>query len=150
MIDMKLLTHWGNGRHFADDTFKDIFLNENVIILAKISPKFVHRGPINDIPALVHIMAWRRPGDKPISEPMMVSLLMHICVTRSQWVKNTAKYRKISAVVLGYFIFEYRWKCMRLVLYLKNYKMYFSFRHGHLGGAVVNLNISLIIILHME
>ena len=33
-------------------------------------------------------MAWRRPGDKPLSEPMMVSLLTHICVTRPQWVNN--------------------------------------------------------------
>ena len=34
-------------------------------------------------------MAWRRPGDKPLSEPMMVSLLMHICVTRPQWVNKS-------------------------------------------------------------
>ena len=33
-------------------------------------------------------MAWRRPGDKPLSEPMMVSLLTHICVTRPQWVNT--------------------------------------------------------------
>ena len=26
-------------------------------------------------------MAWRRPGDKPLSEPMMIILLTHICVT---------------------------------------------------------------------
>ena len=32
-------------------------------------------------------MAWRRPGDKPLAEPMMVSLPMHICVVRPQWVK---------------------------------------------------------------
>ena len=32
-------------------------------------------------------MAWRRLGDKPLSEPMMVKLLTHICVTRPQWVK---------------------------------------------------------------
>ena len=32
------------------------------------------------------IMAWRRPRDKPLSEPMMVYLLMHICVTRPQWL----------------------------------------------------------------
>ena len=32
-------------------------------------------------------MAWRRPGDKPLSEPMMVNLPTHICVTRPQWVK---------------------------------------------------------------
>ena len=34
-------------------------------------------------------MAWRRPGDKLLSEPMMVSLLTHICVTRPQWVKGS-------------------------------------------------------------
>ena len=77
-----------NGRHFADDIFKCIFLNENVWIPIEISLKFVPKGPINNIPALVWIMAWRRPGEKPLSEPMMVSLLTHICVTRPQWVKR--------------------------------------------------------------
>ena len=40
------------------------------------------------MPALVQIMAWRRPGDRPLSEPMMVSLPTHICVARPQWVKG--------------------------------------------------------------
>ena len=75
-----------NGGHFADDTFIRIFLNENVRISIWISLKFVPKGPINNIPALVQIMAWCRPGDKPLSEPMMVRLPMHICVTRPQWV----------------------------------------------------------------
>ena len=75
-----------NGRHFADDIYKRIFLNENVRISIKISLKFVPKGPIDNIPALDQIMAWRRPGDKPLSEPMMVSLPTHICVTRPQWV----------------------------------------------------------------
>ena len=75
-----------NGRYNADDIFKCIFLNENVWFPTKLSLKFVPTGPINNIPALVLIMAWRRPGDKPLSEPMMVSLLTHICVTRPQWV----------------------------------------------------------------
>ena len=52
----------------------------------KISMKFVPRGPINNIPALVQIMAWRRPGGKPLSEPILVRLPTHICVTRPQWV----------------------------------------------------------------
>ena len=60
-----------NGRHFADDIFKRIFLNENILILIQISLKFVPKGSINNIPALVQIMAWRRTGDKQISEPMM-------------------------------------------------------------------------------
>ena len=79
-----------NGRHFTDNTFKYIFVNGNVIMSAKISLKFVSKGPINNIPALVQIMAWRRPGDKPLSEPMMVRLLTHICVTRPQWLKHIA------------------------------------------------------------
>ena len=33
-------------------------------------------------------MAWRRPGDKPLSEPMLISLLTHICVTRPQCEKK--------------------------------------------------------------
>ena len=73
-----------NGRHFADNTFKCIFFNENVRILINVSLKFVPKGPIDDIPALVLIMAWRRPGDKTLSEPMMVSLLTYICVTLPQ------------------------------------------------------------------
>ena len=69
-----------NGHHFADDIFKCIFLNENVWNQIKISLKFVPKGPINNVPAMVQIMAWRRPGDKPLSEPKVVSLPTHICV----------------------------------------------------------------------
>ena len=75
-----------NGRHFPDDIFKCIFLNENVPISITISPKFVPKGLINNIPAMVQIKVWRRPGDKPLSEPLMIILPMHICVTRPQWV----------------------------------------------------------------
>ena len=46
-----------NGRHFPDDIFKYIFLNENVWISIKISLKFVPKGPIDNIPALDQIMA---------------------------------------------------------------------------------------------
>ena len=84
--NIKALRPRQNGRHVADDIFKCIFLNENVWIPIKISLKFVAKGRINNIPALVQIMARRRPGDKPLSEPMMVSLPTHICVIRPQWV----------------------------------------------------------------
>ena len=77
-----------NGRHFPDDIFKCIFLDENVWISIKVSLTFVPESPINNIPALVQIMARRRLGDKPLSEPMMFSLLTHICVTRPQWVNS--------------------------------------------------------------
>ena len=77
-----------NGRHFAEDTCIRIFVNENDRISIEFSLKFVPKGPINNIPALVQKMAWRRPGDKPLSEPVMVSLLTYICVTRPQWVNS--------------------------------------------------------------
>ena len=75
-----------NDRHFPDDICKCIFFNENVWISIKISLKFVPKCLINNIPALVLIMAWRRPGDKPLSEPILVRSLTHICVTQPQWV----------------------------------------------------------------
>ena len=74
-----------NGHNFAEEVFKCIFWNENVWISLKISLKFVPRGQINNFPALVPIMAWHRPGDKPLSEPMMVNLLTHICISQPQW-----------------------------------------------------------------
>ena len=76
-----------NGPHFAD-IFNSIFLNENVCIPIKISLKFVPKGPINNIPLLVQIMAWRRSGDKPLSEPMVTNSLTHLCVTQAQWVNH--------------------------------------------------------------
>ena len=66
---------------FADDTFKCIFFNKSVRIVIKISLKSVLKVPINNIQALVQIMAWCRPGDKPLPEPMVVRLPMYICVT---------------------------------------------------------------------
>ena len=84
-------------RPFADDIFKCIFLNANEWILPRISLKYVPKVRINKISTLVQIMAWRRSGDKPLSEPLMVSLLAHVCVTRSEWVK-TYPYKGIPAL----------------------------------------------------
>ena len=75
-----------NGHHFADDIFECIFMNENVWLSLRISLKFVRKVRINNTVVLVQIMAWRRPGDKPLSEPMMISFMAHICVTGPQWV----------------------------------------------------------------
>ena len=100
--DINTLRPRQKGRHFADDIFKCIFLNENVWIPIKISMKFVLKGPINNISAMVHIMAWRRPGDKPLSEPMMVSLTTHICVTLPQWVNGkifTQLFKTVTKII---------------------------------------------------
>ena len=72
-----------NGHHFPDSIFKCIFLKESIFISIQISLKFVPTGPINNIPVLIQIMAWCSPGDKPLSEPVMVSLLMYIYMHHS-------------------------------------------------------------------
>ena len=64
--------------HFADDILKCIFLNDNVMMPIKISLKFVPKGQINNISALVQIMDWRRTGGRPLSELTMVILLTHV------------------------------------------------------------------------
>ena len=71
VISLNTLRPRQNGRRFADDIFKRIFLNENVCIAIKFALKFVPKGPINSIATLVQIMAWRRTDDKPLSEPMI-------------------------------------------------------------------------------
>ena len=88
------LTHWGRDKmaDVSQTTFSNVFSSMK---MCEFRFKF-HWSlflPINNNPALVRIMAWRRPGDKPLSEAMLVSLLTHKCVTRPQWV-NTLRPRQ--------------------------------------------------------
>ena len=57
----------------ADGSFKRIFfkLNETDRIPIRFSLKFVRRSPIDNKPALVQVMVWRRTGDMPLSEPTL-------------------------------------------------------------------------------
>ena len=68
--------------------FQMHLLNENVWIVIKISLKFVPQDPLNNIPVLVQIMAWRRPGDNLslYLKQWWPILMMYICITRPQWV----------------------------------------------------------------
>ena len=43
-------------------------MNEKFCILIQVSPNFFSKGPIDNKAVLVQIMAWRRTGDKPLSE----------------------------------------------------------------------------------
>ena len=74
-----------NGGLFRRRYFQMNFLNVNRCISINISPKFVRKCQINNIVVMILIRAWRRRGDKPFCETIMVSLL-HICVTRPAWV----------------------------------------------------------------
>ena len=63
-----------NGHHFADNIFRYIFVNEKFWILIQISLQFVPKCPVDRTPLLIWIMAWRRIGDKLLSEPIMTRL----------------------------------------------------------------------------
>ena len=55
----------------ADDVCRCIFVKEKFCTLIRISLKFVAKGPIDNNPALVQIMAWHRIGKKSLFEPML-------------------------------------------------------------------------------
>ena len=116
-----------NGRHFADDILKCIFFIENILNSIHISLNCLPKGQINNIPALIQIMAWRRPGDKPLSEPMMISLLTHICFTRPQLVNN---YRPVSVLNVFSKVYE-RLSYNRLFKYLNKHKILYELQFGY-------------------
>ena len=57
---------------FADYIFKCILVDVTFCVLIEISLKLVSKGSVDNTPALVLIMAWRRIGDKPLSEPVLI------------------------------------------------------------------------------
>ena len=71
-----------NGQHLADDTLNCVF-NEIIWIAITITLKNVPICPINNSPALNQIMAWRRPGDKPLFKQMLVIEFTGTCVRHS-------------------------------------------------------------------
>ena len=60
-----------NGRHFTDDIFKRIFVNEKFWISTWISLRYVPKGPIYNKWALIQVMAWCRTGNNTLPEPML-------------------------------------------------------------------------------
>ena len=110
------------GCHCADDSFKYIFMNENVWISIKISLKFVPKGSIDNIPALVQIMTWRRIGDTPLSQPDSQT---HICSTRGG--DELINMSKINQQATGLDAWASRVKCpARFVSHLHDICIYMS------------------------
>ena len=80
-----MLTQW--DRNNMADIYQTTFVNAfSWIKLYKILLIFVLTFPINNIPAWVQIMAWRLPGDKPISEPLMVSSPTHMSLCLNELI----------------------------------------------------------------
>ena len=83
----EILTHWGRDEmnNISQTTFSNVFSSMKMFqFRLKFHWRLFPRVQLTI--ALVQIMAWRRSGDKPLSEPMIVRLPTHICTTRPQWV----------------------------------------------------------------
>ena len=77
-----------NGHHFVDEMFNAIFVSENIKILINISLTFVPKTPTDYKPPLVHVTAWCRTGDKPLSELILHSSRTDIYGTREDELRN--------------------------------------------------------------
>ena len=61
----------------------------------------ITRDVLYVIPFSFKRFPYRREGDKPLSEPMMVNLLTHICVARPQWVNTCVTGHATPVVIAG-------------------------------------------------
>ena len=90
------LKHWGRAK--MADIFQTTFLKALYWMkMYKFRLRF-HGSLFLGVSALVQIITWRRAGDKPLSEPMMICLLTYICVTRPQWVKDGDVLQLLSTI----------------------------------------------------
>ena len=104
--------------NLTDAIFNIIFLNQNVWFSIETSLKFLPNGSIGNKPVLAQVMAWRRSGDKPLSEPMMVRLPTDICVTRSQWVIKHLGSQSISGNVTYVYVQCLYWRLYQHLTHL--------------------------------
>ena len=56
--------------------FQMYFLDKTISIPNIISFTSVHRRPINELEALVQVLAWRQAGPKPLPEPSFTDVHM--------------------------------------------------------------------------
>ena len=93
-----------NCRHFPDDIFKYIILNENVRISLMIALRFVSKIRINNILALVHIGAACIGADQATNHYLYQWWLVDwlTFITRPQWVNRA---RQLVGIMLISHIF---------------------------------------------
>ena len=107
-----LTIHWGRDKMVANflTTFSNAFYWMKIYeFRLQCHWSLFPKVPNNHIPALVQIMAGCRPGDKQLSEPIMVNLPTHM-FTRLQWVKQNFKTRLVK--------FVSSWGCFETRIYI--------------------------------
>ena len=90
-----------NGRDFANNIIKCIFVNENAHILIKFHWSLFPRVKINNIPALVQIMAWRPPGENHyLNQYCLVYWCIYVSLGLKELNSNLVKFCLIITSIL--------------------------------------------------
>ena len=102
-----------NGRHFPRGICKCIYMKDKLCILIWIPLKFIPTVPVDNIVALLQIMAWCRTGDKLLSETMLTRLTYALCGIRRRWgkirlVSHGSFGTKVGCYQNTIFLFEWR------------------------------------------
>ena len=79
-------THWGRAKMTAISEMNPFSWMKMWEFVLKFHRSLFLRVQLAIFLALIQIMVWRLPGDKPLPESMMANLPTHTCVTRPQWV----------------------------------------------------------------
>ena len=74
-ININALKPEQNGRHFCRNNFQMRYLRERYFLLIHISLKFVPRCPIDNMSALVQVMACHMLSAKPLPEAVMTQFI---------------------------------------------------------------------------
>ena len=107
--DNLCLTHWGRDKMATISKMPLL----NAFSWMKML-EFRHKAPINNISALVAIMTWCRPGDKPLSVQVMIRSPTHIFVTPPQWVKDMGRRGDDIVIADSKDICHRWWRCRYL------------------------------------
>ena len=117
------LTHWDRDKMAAvwqQTTFSNVFSWMKMYeFQLKFHWNLFLRVQLTIFPALFQIMDWRRPGGNLLSEPIMVRLQTHICITRPHWV-NTFRPELNSFHIADIFkekkiVFRFKFCCILFV-----------------------------------
>ena len=111
------------GRHFPDNIFKCISWMKIYTFRLRFQwIKFVPQGPINNIPGLVQIMAWRLTGDKPLSETIL-ALVGDAYMRHSASMSWFISPWEICMIVIYHFLAKFLF--LLLLLFIKSYFSHF-------------------------
>ena len=130
-----------NEQHFADDIFNCLFLNENVWIPIKISLKIVPMGPIDNIPSLVQIMAWRRRSasvSESLHTDVDIAIYTYICmlVIKKFLDTRTCRVRDEPFWILLLLANEWTFNLFCFYIYTKDLSPYWHFYNFFSSGSM--------------